>query len=50
MRIRGAMHKQKGGEVSIPVPKSNQKIKEEVKNIVESGKYNLGVPVGEGHD
>ena len=47
MRIRRAMHKQKGGEVSIPVPKSNQKIKEEVKNIVESGKYNLGVPVGE---
>lgn len=45
IRVRRAMHKQKGGEVSIPVPKSNQQIKGEVKKIIENGTYNLGIPV-----
>ena len=47
VRVRRAIRKQKGGEVSIPVPQSNDKIRAEVRRRIEDGTYNLGVPVAE---
>ncbi|KAK3748777.1 hypothetical protein QZH41_013522 [Actinostola sp. cb2023] len=48
-RIRRAILKQKGGEISIPIPRPNNCLKKEIRARVESGYYDLGVPVLEKH-
>ena len=45
IRVRQAINKQKGQEISVPVPPSNEKVKAEVKKRIEDCTYNLGVPV-----
>ena len=45
IRVRRAIKKQKGQEISVPVPPSNEKVKAEVKKRIEDGTYNLGVAV-----
>jgi len=47
MRIRRAIHKQKGGVVSVPVSRSNSQIRASIKTMIEDGRYNLGIPVVE---
>lgn len=44
-RVRRAILKQKGNEISIPIPRPNQALKNEIKVKIASGQYNLGVPV-----
>jgi len=44
-RIRRAIIKQQGKEISIPIPRANKSIQNDIKSKVASGEYNLGVPV-----
>lgn len=44
-RIRRALKKQQGGEVSMPVHRSNSLIGKESQEKIDSGHFNLGVPV-----
>ena len=44
-RVRRALKKQVGGAVSVPVPRTNQRIRENVKQRIPSGQFNLGIPV-----
>lgn len=37
--------KQAGGEISIPIPRANKNLKDDIKHKIAIGKYNLGVPV-----
>ena len=37
IRVRRAIKKQKGQEISVPVPPSNEKVKAEVKKRIEDG-------------
>ncbi|KXJ13241.1 hypothetical protein AC249_AIPGENE7033 [Exaiptasia diaphana] len=47
IKIRRKLLKQPGGEISVPVPRTNQKIKSQIKERVANGIYNLGVPIME---
>lgn len=44
-RVRKALKKQIGGVVSVPVPRTNQQIRADIKQKISSGKFNLGTPV-----
>ena len=44
-RVRRALKKQVGGAVSVPVPQRNQEIRQKIKEMIASGKFNLGIPV-----
>ena len=44
-RVRRAMRKQKGGEISVPVMQSNKQLKQSIHEGIESGKFNIGEPV-----
>ena len=43
--MRRALKKQVGGAVSVPVPRTNQGIREDIKQRIASGQFNLGIPV-----
>ena len=43
--MRRALKKEVGGAVSVPVPRTNQRIREDIKQRIESGQFNLGIPV-----
>lgn len=43
--IRRAIRKQHGGNISVPVARSKEKIKMSIKQSIEASKYNIGVPV-----
>ena len=43
--MRRALNKQVGGVVSMPVPRSNQQIRADIKQRIASGEFNLGTPV-----
>ena len=44
-RVRRALQKQVGGAVSVPVPRTNQRIREDRKQRIASGQFNLVIPV-----
>ena len=44
-RVRRALKKQIGGVVSVPVPRTNQQIRADIKQKISSGNFNLGTPV-----
>ena len=44
-KIRRAIPKQHGGSITVPVARSNEKAKMNIKQSIEAGKYNIGVPV-----
>ena len=44
-RVRRALKKQVGGAVSVPVPRKNQEIRQEIVEKIASGKFNLRIPV-----
>ena len=46
-RVRRAIKKQNGGSVSVPVSRTNTKIRASIKEMIENGSYNVGVPVVE---
>ena len=46
-RVRRSLKRQKGGDISIPVPRTNTKIREDIKKMIENGTYSVGVPVVE---
>ena len=43
--MRRALKKQVGGAVSVPVPRTNQGIREDIKQRIVSGQFNLGIPM-----
>ena len=43
--MRRALKKQVGGVVSVPVPRNNKGIREDIKQRIASGQFNLGIPV-----
>ena len=43
--MRRALKKKIGGVVSVPVPRTNQQIRADIKRKISSGKFNLGIPV-----
>ena len=42
--MRRTLKKQVGGAVSVPVPRTNQGIREDIKQRIASGQFNLGIP------
>lgn len=46
-RVRRAIRKKKGGEISMPVMRSNTKLKKSTQEGTENGTFNIGVPVME---
>ncbi|KAK3734075.1 hypothetical protein QZH41_019813 [Actinostola sp. cb2023] len=49
-RIRRAILKQKGKEISFSIPRQNILVQDEIKQKIASGEFNLGVPVLETND
>ena len=45
--MRRAIKKQKGGAVAVPVSRTNAKIRASIKEQIENGSYNVGIPVVE---
>lgn len=45
MRVRRKLKRQKGGEISVPIQRINLDIRKEIRQKIEKGYYNLGVPV-----
>lgn len=43
--MRRALKKQVGGAVSVPVPQTNQRIQEDIKQRIASGQLNIGISV-----
>ena len=43
--MRRAIKKQKGGAVAVPVSRTNAKIRASIKEQIENGSYNVGIPV-----
>ena len=43
--MRRALKKQVCGAVSVPVPRTKQRIREDIKQRFASGQFNLGIPV-----
>ena len=46
-RVRRAIKKQNGRAVTVPVSRTNLKIRASIKEKIENGSYNVGVPVVE---
>ena len=46
-KVGRAIRKQNGGDISVPVAHSNEKQKSSIKQCIENGTYNIGVPVVE---
>lgn len=44
-RVRRALKKQAGGWISVPVARSNKKLKLDIKESIASGKFDLGIEV-----
>ena len=44
-RVRRALKKQRGGDISVPVPRTNGQIRADIKQRIANGTYNVGVPV-----
>lgn len=45
VRVRRSLKKMKGGEISVPVQKTNHELRKAIKRKVASGEYDLGITV-----
>lgn len=46
-KVQQAIRKQNAGDISVPVARSKEKLKRSIKQYIENGTYNIGVPVVE---
>lgn len=45
VRVRRRLKRQQGGEISVPIQRSNLDLRKEIREKIANGHYNLGVPV-----